>query len=165
MQAPTESLRTAVYLVFGLFVVLAVAGTAWSGAPTYTSTVTNESMTVDYDELVPVDNVDTSESFYDNETVYAADGSQLTEGTDYTFNASSGYVNWTDTTSTTDGEEAAITYTYDHKSDEGYRWGAPVKAGIGILPILAFAAAAIFVAGLGYFAVSTLSSGLSGRSR
>ena len=108
----------------GLFTILIVllglgilfAGGMNIGYETATDefTVTNESITVDYTEPVPVDEPDVDLVTY-NETVnvYNSTDALLESDTDYVWHADNGTVEWIDTNATTDGETATISYDYD----------------------------------------------------
>jgi hypothetical protein len=75
-----------------------------------TSTVTNESITVDYGNLTYVSQ--DAGSYDSNVMVYDSGDTELTEGMDYDWYANNGSVGWYNTTETTDGETATITYSY-----------------------------------------------------
>lgn len=71
-----------------------------------------ENTTVDYDQNYTLEDNDVYE--YTSLTV-TANGTQLSEGTDYTFDADNGTIDWLDTLATTDGDDATVEYDYtDH---------------------------------------------------
>lgn len=104
-----------IWAVIALVVILVFFVAGFQAAYTDSSephTVTNETITVDYSTPQQVDSADIAWSFADDETVYNSDGEELAEGSDYEWNTSTGEVDWQTSNSTTDGEEATITYTY-----------------------------------------------------
>lgn len=103
----------AVTLIVGVYVVAAIFGTMPAFALT---TVTNESVTVDYGNSTQVDET-WGENYLENETVYNSNGAELTEGTDYEWYTSNQSVYWYNTSNTTDGANASITYSFEHKPD------------------------------------------------
>lgn len=105
----------AVVAVF-LAVVLPAANIGYYNA-TSTSTVFNESGTVDYSQPVAVNNTDLTVRYLNNETVYDKNGQELIEGTDYDWNTSSGEITFYDTVSTNDGENFTIDYAYETRTD------------------------------------------------
>jgi len=114
------------------------------------ATVDNESIVVDYNETVSVD--EAPEAFQFNESVTArnSSGGELEAGTDYTWDAENGSVTWINTTATSDGEEASISYGYTVQSQTNENIAAilaPLSAPLGYL---------ILIIGLGstvYYAV------------
>lgn len=104
--------------VVALFLVLLLqaVGVGYSDAA-QTAGVTNESMTVNYSAPVSVANT-SAHAYSDTVTIYNASGSELVADTDYTWHSSNGSVSWANTTNTTDGETAAISYDYEYHSDE-----------------------------------------------
>jgi len=99
--------------------LLAVAAVAFSPAfvaGTDRNTAVNESITVDYTQPVSVAN--DAVEYGETATVYDADGNELAAGTDYSWNATAGNVTWQNTSQTTDGETAAITYDYRTADDQ-----------------------------------------------
>lgn len=113
-----------------LLVLIAIGtGAAYTNAAK-TQTVTNESITVDYSAATPVDATDEAVSFGSSVTVFNSSDTQLTNGTDYTWHPSNGSVTWHDTSLTTDGETAAITYDYDVQDDNTQAIAGVLRMGI-----------------------------------
>jgi len=109
-------------LLFAL-VLIGVAGIVWAGGAAYSdvpdSDVTTTSVTVEQvvggETLVSPPPYATT--VYDNETLVNSSGSELTEGTDYDWNTSEASITWYNTSSTTDGANATLTYSYAAKPD------------------------------------------------
>jgi len=107
-------MTNSIWGVLVLIVALVFLVPAVSGAYTDTTSTQeriNESVTIQYDEPIPVDG--RGVSYYDNETVKDDGGNILTEGTDYTWNTDTGELTWLNTTATTEGQVGTITYTYE----------------------------------------------------
>lgn len=105
--------------VIALIVILGVGAVAF--APAYVdgadrTTVTNESITVDYSGSQPV--AESGLEYADTVDVYNASGAELAAGTDYDWNATDGNVTFQNTSATTDGETATITYQYREASEQ-----------------------------------------------
>lgn len=91
--------------------------------------VTNESITVDYTDPVPVDERGTAYTYNETVQVYNSSDALLVEGTDYNWLASNGTVEWLDTANTTSGETASISYDYTAPPEEN-------EAAFGIIEIV-----------------------------
>jgi hypothetical protein len=145
--------KSAVVLL-SLVGVLALAGTLVASAsyqqtPTHVETVDNETVTQDVGNLTPVTAAGERgvTRFYGNETVRAG-GSELTAGTDYTWNTSTGQIAWINSSATTDGAAASISYAYDARPAAAVAMVGPIAAVYdiaGILPLVVVAGA-IFAA-------------------
>jgi hypothetical protein len=103
-------------------------------------TVTNETLTVDYDNEVSVST--SAVTYFDNETVRNESYYELTEGTDYDWNTSTGNVTFYNTSETSGGEPAHVTYTYE-KRDQAAADSSQVLSIFGPLFGLFIALAAI----------------------
>lgn len=79
-------------------------------------TVENESVTVNYSEPSQVDPALEPLGFEPNATVFNSSGAELVNGTDYEWRPTNGTIAWFNTTSTTDGESASVTYEYHARS-------------------------------------------------
>ena len=104
-------------LLIGFFLTSAL----WGAIPaTEQVTVTNETVTQDVGNWTAVDAADKEgvKGFLDNEVVYNSSDTELTEGTDYEWNETDGTIKFLSTASTTDGNNANITYTYDYMGDD-----------------------------------------------
>lgn len=98
--------------LLGFIVAVAPAALA-DGAQT--TTVTNESTTIDFvsETSVSEDGV----RYNDTVSVHNSTGEELTAGADYDWLPTTGNVTWHDTASTSDGEQATITYSADQVTD------------------------------------------------
>jgi len=99
-------------IVLGAIVALGPAALA-EGAVVVA--VTDESITVDYDREVSVNE---SGLEYNEPVTITNDGTTLQEGTDYEWNATTGNVTWYNTTSTSEGDQAEIDYEYEAVTEE-----------------------------------------------
>lgn len=111
-------------------------------------TVTGEQLTVDYSNTSQVSPAGDAFRYQDDEVVRNASGSQLTEGTDYDWNTSTGEVTWYDTAATSDGETATITYTYYGHGELAGNQHSIQQQVFELLPWLVFLLAAFGVLGL-----------------
>lgn len=94
-------------LFIGLIVLLPAAGVAFAdNARTATA---NETTAVDYDSNYTLGETDVEE--YTNLTV-TANNTTLDNGTDYAFDPPNATIDWINTTATSDGDAAAVNYTY-----------------------------------------------------
>jgi len=107
-----RGLFTATVLLMGLGLLFAGGINTTTDQAREQTTVTNESITVNYSDAVLVEQRPESVEYGDSVTVYNASGAELVAGTDYAWDASNGAVEWFNTNATTDGETAAITYSY-----------------------------------------------------
>lgn len=108
-----------VVLVAAAFVLFQVGDIGLEQGGTEQASTTNETLVVSYSNSVRVSAATSryTRGFEDNETVYNASGAELAESTDYDFNTTTGAVTFFNTTNTTDGENANITYTYSQNVD------------------------------------------------
>jgi len=117
--------------VVALVLILGIGAIAF--APAYEAggervSVANESLTVDYDTN---QSVDESGLRYDSTvTVRNASGVELNRGTDYEWDADNGTVAFANSSATSGGDEATITYAYRRATDQG-RTIAGVLSGLG----------------------------------
>jgi len=134
--------------LFGAVAVLLIVGVgAVAFQPAFISgsdrADATESVTVDYNNSSVV-----SESglrYSDTVTVTNASGSELSEGSDYNWNAEAGELDFINTSSTSDGESATITYEYREASDQ-QRTVATVVQSLGLpLVVLLFLLAGGYV--------------------
>lgn len=164
--APFGALFAFVVLVAGAFVLFQIGGVGLSQAGTDEVTQTNESVVIDYSGSTRVSAATDryTVGFYDNETVYNQSGSQLVEGTDYTWNTSTGRIAFQNTSNTSDGNTANITYAYDQNVEE-IRQSEPVihriidavGGPIVFAPLVTFAG--LVLLGLTYYVTKALRSG------
>lgn len=104
-------------LVF-VVVLIAALAIAWAAGAEYDEldgadyTVDGETQNASVGSWTALNPPTKASYFYDNETVTNSTGTQLTEGTDYEFNASGGSLTYFNTQSVTDGEEMTVDYAY-----------------------------------------------------
>lgn len=141
--------------VFAL-VALALAGVAWAGHAAYDesgesdTTVTNETVTADIDNWTAVDAPDYVLSFDDSVTAYNSSGAELTEGTDYEWNATDGTIKYLGgSSSVSDGEDTSVTYTYTAKTETSRQMKGILTLAYRGLPYLLFLA-------VGFFAIAVV---------
>lgn len=136
--------------VVALFLVLLVPmiNIAYESSADRT-TVENETILVDYDDPQQVDAADDAFEFDDNVTVTNSTGATLEGGTDYEWNASNGKVAWYNTSSTTEGENASISYGYLEHSQTSQNIAAilrPLSAPLGPLILVIAVGSAVYYA-------------------
>lgn len=110
--------RQSIFAIVAVVLLIGVAGAALGQSDRQAAepqSVTNESLTVNYSAPTAVDNGEPRYGWNDSVTVYNASGNQLQDGTDYEWNSSTGEVTWFNTSATTDGETASISYTYEQR--------------------------------------------------
>lgn len=96
-------------LFIGLIVLLPAAGAAY--ADSARTATANETTAVDYDAPYTLGETDVEN--YTSFTV-TANNATLSEGADYTFDAPNATIDWVNTTATSDGDTAAVNYTYTY---------------------------------------------------
>ena len=153
----TGVLLFAVVLVGVLGIAWAV-GAQYQAAPETTHNVTDETVVADVGNWTAVDAPSYAQSFDDNETITNASGTQLTEGSDYEWNASAGEIYWYDTSSVADGEEMLVDYAYSAKTEEARTarrvLSVPIEIILpaGVLIVLAMAIAGLVTGAYALFA-------------
>jgi hypothetical protein len=115
-------------LVLGFLVAAGGAALAEGAEP---NEYINESVTVDYSNDSTVD--ETGVEYRNQVTVYAEDGTELERGTDYEWDVAVGNVSWFNTSATTEGETASITYTVEQIRSTSDKLAQ--IAGILVLPL------------------------------
>lgn len=105
------SIWTVAIVFIGLALLVPMVNVGYESTA-QTATTVNESVTVNYTSPSAVDPPDYALSLEPNATVYNSTGSELTNGTDYTWHPNNGTVVWANTSATTSGETAAVTYDY-----------------------------------------------------
>jgi hypothetical protein len=106
-------------------------------------TEVNETVTVDYSNLTSLDvNADS----YSNFTVYDSGDVELTEGTDYD-GYSNGTIEWYNTTETTDGETATVTYSWSTTADGPFASVFSSLGSVGAAALTLLAIGLLIVAG------------------
>lgn len=135
--------KLAALSVMLVLVVLATGAAYTESAETVA--VDNETVTVDYDNPSVVSAADDAISFSSDVTVRNASDAVLENETDYTWRPVNGTVAWHNTTATTDGESATISYAYDAHSQRSQDLAAVLNAGLFPLALafLVFAALAV----------------------
>lgn len=110
-------------------------------------TVQNESITVEYDQLVEVSvRGGDVESYTNSVTIRDGDGDSLTSGNDYDWHEN-GTLSFTNTTATTDGEQVFISYDYTGAPqihiDQRRQTSTALQ--LGVIPVLVAAVGAVLV--------------------
>jgi len=141
-------------LLFAVILV-AVLGIAWAvgaqyqQAPETTTNVTDEDVVADVGNWTAVDAPEHARSFGDDEVITNSSGTQLDEGSDYDWNASTGEIYWYDTSSVSDGETMQADYSYTSKTEEARTARQVLSVPIEIiLPAGVLIVVAMAVAGL-----------------
>jgi hypothetical protein len=137
--------------VIALFVSLVMAGpmVAFEGA-THDNTQFDESVTVDYDQEVSVDN----DAVRYNDTAVIRDdaNNKLEDGTDYDWNATSGNITFQNTSATSEGDTVFADYQYETRDEHTQNIGslfASLDVVIGLLLLMFGVGAAYTIAGGG----------------
>lgn len=156
MARVSQAVMLLVLVVGVLATSVAVLGSTYEDTPTHVETVENETLTQDIGNWTATDSTTRTgvTGWYDNESVYASDGSQLTEGTDYEWSTMNGSVYWYNTSSTTDGGSANVSYAYDRRPDQATTMIGPLAVLIdmsGVFPL-------VIIAGVVFLALRQLSS-------
>lgn len=142
-------------VLLALLLVGTVAGTFAIGASLDDAdrTVTREdSLVVDYDATYQLE---TRGSFVS--ITAEVDGTALQRGTDYTFDESAGELSFADTTATTEGDVATVSWTYQGRSEAASTTRGLQITLIELLPYLALIPVGLFVL--------TLAAGVAAFSR
>lgn len=101
-------------------------------------TIQNETHTIDYDTQSSVNAPERTFS-YNNTVAVTANDTELTRGTDYEWNSSTGNITWLNTTATTEGDTALVDYAYEAPT-EGTQERRNILASLAqLLPYGAFA--------------------------
>jgi hypothetical protein len=159
----TGVLLFAVILVAVLGIVWAV-GAQYEQAPETTTNVTDEAVVADVGNWTAVDAPDHARSFGDDEVITNSSGTQLTEGSDYDWNASAGEIYWYNTSSVSDGETMQADYSYTSKTEEARTARKILSVPINlILPAGLLIVVAMAVAGLAAGAYALLTTSRSSR--
>lgn len=142
----------AILLIVGVYLVGAVYG---SVPASETTTVTNESVTINYSTSIQVSET-YGETYFDNETVYNSSGAELTEGTDYEWYPDNQSLRFYSTTSTTEGNEANVTYSFDAKPGMARSAIGPISSSFALGAVAVIVAvAALILALVSGFGTST----------
>jgi len=131
-------------VVVGVVLFLSMAAGAYGDA-TVSETIDNQTVTVDYTNDSQLNATDVVE--YGNATVFNASGAQLVEGTDYTYDQRNGTIDWVNTTATTGGSTATVTFDYVTHQQEARLVATivePLSAVMGLLPWLAGVGAVLY---------------------
>lgn len=97
-----------------------------------------ETITVDYDAESTVNQSATVEGYGSSATI-SVDGDELVEGIDYRWNDDSGTVDWLNTSNTSSGESASISYlAYQRTAETQMAWSiiSPLMALFGIFGLV-----------------------------
>lgn len=103
------NLWTVVLIACALALLVPIVNGGYADAAT--TEVANETATVDYDQAYSLGQSPADVYEYGSFDV-DANGTNLTRGTDYLVNETSGQLDWLNTTATTDGDTAAVNYSY-----------------------------------------------------
>lgn len=106
------NLWTIAVLFIGLLVLLPAVNVAFADAAQ--SAAANESTTVDHSTNYTLGVTNVEEYTALN---VSANDTELTNGTDYLFDPSNATIDWQDTSATSDGDDAAVNYTYTYYDD------------------------------------------------
>ncbi|MFW5918486.1 MAG: hypothetical protein ACOCR0_03280 [Haloferacaceae archaeon] len=150
MSKTFNIVATALFLV--LLLVGANAAYADSGQ---TQEIDNESISVDYSEDVVVD--EDGHDYGDDEVVRNSNDTVLEEGTDYDWDADNGTVEWFNTSDTSDGETASISYSVEQRS-QATELSAAVIQPLGSIVWVALFGGVLF----GVLRIATLNGGKGG---
>lgn len=165
-SVPVGPLLAFVVLVIAAFALFQIGDVGLAAAGTQPVTETNESVVIDYDSSTRVSAAMSryTQGFEDNETVYNSSGAELVEGTDYTWNTTSGAVTFKNTANTTEGNTANVTYTYQQNTEEIRQSEPGVRALIEAVggpivfaPLITFAG--LILIGLAYYATRAIRGG------
>lgn len=146
------SIWTVAIVFIGLAVLVPMINVGYEGTARPVEQ-TNESITVDYDTPVGVDEPGYALGFEPGAVVYNASGSVLANGTDYQWHPSNGTVTWSNTTATSDGETAQISYEYQAPPEDARNVSTilhPFEPVLGLL-VLVVGVGAAFKYGTGGF--------------
>lgn len=145
---------------------IGVISAEYQATPTHVETVENETITQDVGNWTAVDAADDPgvTQFYDNESAYNPTGDPLVEGTDYDW-AANGSVTFYNTSNTSDGAQASITYSYDARPEQASAMMGPIAVLFDISSVFPL----VIIAGAAFLALGSLkrhglgSSGGGGR--
>jgi hypothetical protein len=110
-------------LVFAI-VLVGVIGVTWAvsaqyeASPTVNYSAVDDPHVADVGNTTQVDAPDYALSYLDNETITDSSGTQLSEGTDYEWNTSTGEIYWYNSTDVEDGEEMKVEFAYRGKTEQ-----------------------------------------------
>lgn len=148
-------------LVVGLLATsVAVIGSSYENTPTHVESVENETLTQDVGNWTATDSTRRTgvTGWYDNESVRNSTGGALQEGVDYEWSTTNGSVYWYNTSDTTDGGGADVSYAYDSRPAQANTMIGPLATLIdmsGIFPL-------VIVAGVAFLALKQLASTTGG---
>lgn len=138
----------AILIVFasGAFTAFQVADVGQNEAPDVPRTATNESIVVEYDTYQYVDNA-TAEftTGFNNSSieVYNSAGVKLTRGEDYRWNNSDGTILFLNSSATTEGNSASITYEYYKNTEAVQDVSGPLSTTVEAIGLVGVAATAL----------------------
>lgn len=139
-----------------LFIVLLLVGANAAYADSgQIQEVNNESITVDYSQSVAVD--EDGFNYSDSVTVRNSNDTVLEEGVDYSWDAGNGTVEWFNTSATSDGEAASISYSVEQRNQATKVAAAAIKP-LGQLVWVSLFATTLF----GVLRIATLNGGKGG---
>ena len=164
---------SAVLVVFavGAFTAFQVADVGQNNAPDEPATAVNESIVVEYDSYQYVDNAtdEFTTGFNNTTTVYNTNGTELDRGTDYEWNNSDGTILFLNTSATTEGDSANITYDYFTNTETVRDTSGPLTAVVEAVGWVGVAgtgfALVVLLLWFGWFIVSKIGNSGAPRSR
>lgn len=125
----------AVILLLALAVPALATAHEFAGSPTPYS----EDMTIDYTNESAVSQPATVEG-YGTDPVVSVDGDELVRGTDYTWSASTGTIDWSNTANTSSGDTATVEYRAFQRTEQtALAWDviAPLMGLFGLFGLVA----------------------------
>lgn len=131
-------------LIIGMLVV----GSVYGAAPTETGNVTAEEVTMNITDPVELDPGEDAFSYSETISVeLASDGTPLEEGTDYEWDSETGEIQFLDSTTVTDGDNALVDYEYEAPIAMAQNLIGPLSSAFdlgSVLPIVIIAGSILF---------------------
>jgi hypothetical protein len=135
---PTRSTYVVLIVLIGVGLLFAGSLNAAYQATGQQYTIDNESHVINYTTESSVDAPAYTFSYNDTITV-TANGSTLTAGTDYEWNASVGNITWLNSTQTANGDNALVDYGYQAPTEDTYERRNILASLARLLPYAALA--------------------------
>lgn len=147
---PTRNTWGVLIVLIGIAVLLAGLSTGYQAAG-YEHTIENETHDVDYNAESSLDAPEYTFSYSTTVTV-TANNTTLDAGSDYEYNSSVGNITWLNSSATSDGDDAFVTYTYEAPTEGAHERNQLLGS---VVQIVAYAALAVGV----FATVQLMSSG------
>lgn len=158
----TLVIAVAVFVLFvgGGFTAYQVASQSQDAAARTNVTVENETLVqqVDVWQLVDKAQSEFTLSFNSTVTVYNESDTELTEGTDYDWNATDGTIQFLSSANTTDGNNATITYEVTENTEAVQDINGPVDT-----IVAALGSNGIYIAGFAFVVLFLAFAGIVGK--